>query len=137
MPSRQQQRKKAARDAALANRNVGDWTTQAEDPGVLCRALGSKSLVKQKADGGDRQELALAQLEDLREHIAHVTAQVQHVRDPSTGLLRWYGGQSKLALSGKGQSKLKFSGKVDECKPLDTGKRNSAWATGYSVTTLC
>ena len=55
MPSRQQQRRRAARDAALANRNVGDWTTQAEDPGVLCRALGTKTLVKQKADEGDRE----------------------------------------------------------------------------------
>ena len=45
-----------------------------------------------------------AQLEDLREHIAHVRAQLEHLRDTSTGLFGFHGGQSKLHLSGNGQS---------------------------------
>jgi hypothetical protein len=72
MPSRQE-RRKAERDAAkraqaqappaqaqalLANVNVtpplGDWTTQAGDPGELSRALGPR-MVKQRADAGDRE----------------------------------------------------------------------------------
>jgi TPR repeat protein len=45
--------------AALANLHVnvnplGDWTTQAEDPGELSRALGPQ-MVKQRADAGDRE----------------------------------------------------------------------------------
>ena len=76
MPSRQE-RRKAERDAAKrapgqagageaggaaaapANLNVnvnpgGDWTTQAENPVVLVRALGAE-LVKQRAGAGDRE----------------------------------------------------------------------------------
>ena len=65
-PSRQE-RRKAERDAAkrapaqaravraaVSVNPVGDWTTQEEDGSVLYRALGSKILVKQKADAGDR-----------------------------------------------------------------------------------
>ena len=45
--------------AALAKLNVnvnpvGDWTTQAEDPAVLFRALGAET-VKQRAAEGDRE----------------------------------------------------------------------------------
>jgi hypothetical protein len=72
-----------------------------------------------------RQGLTLvhfsAQLEDLREHIAHVRAQLEHLRDTSTGSFGSYGGQSELKLSGKGQSKLKLSGNGNLCKPLATG----------------
>ena len=64
-PSRQE-RRQAERDAAKrapaqagavrahVSISVGDWTTQEEDGSVLYRALGSKILVKQKADAGDR-----------------------------------------------------------------------------------
>ena len=78
MPSRQE-RRKAERDAAKrasaqagaagaggsggaaaarANVNmnpVGDWTTQAEDPGVLFRAHGDEISVKQRVSAGDRE----------------------------------------------------------------------------------
>ena len=43
--------------AALANLNVnvgGDWTTQAEDPWVLVRAVGAE-IVRQRARAGDRE----------------------------------------------------------------------------------
>jgi len=43
--------------AARANVNmnpVGDWTTQAEDPNVLFRALGAE-VVEQRAGAGDRE----------------------------------------------------------------------------------
>ena len=70
MPSRQE-RRKAERDAAKRapgqagaagaaaarvnpRNSVGDWTTQAADPDVLRRALGSR-LLKQRAGDGDRQ----------------------------------------------------------------------------------
>jgi hypothetical protein len=73
MPSRQE-RRQAERDAAkrapragaagaagataaLADLNVnagGDWTTQAEDPWVLLRALGAE-IVRQRAREGDRE----------------------------------------------------------------------------------
>ena len=74
MPSRQE-RRKAERDAAkrapgqtgaagaaaaAANVNLnprnpgGDWTTQAEDPDVLFRALGA-NIVRQRAAEGDRE----------------------------------------------------------------------------------
>ena len=59
-----------------------------------------------------------AQLEVLRKHIAHVGAQLEHLRATSTNYVRLYGGQSKLELSGNGQSKLKSSGNGNECKPL-------------------
>jgi hypothetical protein len=59
-----------------------------------------------------------AQLEDPREHIAHVRSQLEHPQDTSTGSFWSYGGQSKIRLSGKGQSKLKLSGNGNECKPL-------------------
>jgi len=36
-------------------------------------------------------------------HIAHITAQLEHLRTTSTGYFGLYGGQSKLQLSGKGQ----------------------------------
>jgi hypothetical protein len=69
-----------------------------------------------------RQGLTLAhfraQLEDLPEHIAHVRAHLEHLRDASRGLFGSYGGQSKLKLSGSGQSKFKFSRNGNECKPL-------------------
>ena len=80
MPSRQE-RRKAERDAAkrapgqaraggaggaggaaaaLANLHVnanpvGDWTTQASDPTVLTRALGTPEIVRQRAAAGDRE----------------------------------------------------------------------------------
>jgi len=59
-----------------------------------------------------------AQLEDLREHIAHVSAQLEHNRDTSMGYFGLHGGQSRLKLSEKGQSKLKLSGNGNKCKPL-------------------
>ena len=36
-----------------------------------------------------------AQLEDLRGHITHVRAQLEHLRDTSTGQFGSYGGQTK------------------------------------------
>jgi len=56
-----------------------------------------------------------AQLEDHREYIAPVRAQLEHLRATSTGYSGSYVGQSKLKLSGKGQSKLKLSGDGNEC----------------------
>jgi hypothetical protein len=69
MPSRQE-RRKAERDAAkrapaqagaagaaAARANVnplGGWTTQADDPALLLRALGAE-VVKQRAAQGDRE----------------------------------------------------------------------------------
>ena len=47
------------------------------------------------------------QLEDLREHIAHVIAQLEHLQDTSTGDVGLCGGHSQLKLSRKGKSKLK------------------------------
>jgi len=44
-------------EAANVNVNVnpvGDWTTQAEDPGALIRALGGE-IVRQRAAEGDRE----------------------------------------------------------------------------------
>ena len=76
MPPSRQERRKAERDAAKrapaqagaagaggaaaarANVNVnpvGDWTTQAEDPELLLRALGAEISVKQRAGEGDRE----------------------------------------------------------------------------------
>jgi len=50
---------------------------------------------------GAGQELTLAhfraQLEDLQEHIAHVIAQLEHLRDTSTGNLGYTG--DKVSLS--------------------------------------
>jgi len=93
MPSRQE-RRKAERDAAkrapaqaaaaaaaraagaaaaLANLNVhpgGDWTTQAKNPSVLCRALGAE-IVKQRAAAGDRHGLTLV----------HVRTQLEQLQD--------------------------------------------------------
>jgi len=43
--------------AALANLRVnpgGDWTTQADDPMLLFRALGAEGM-KRRADEGDRE----------------------------------------------------------------------------------
>jgi hypothetical protein len=72
MPSRQERRKAeraaakrapakagaaGAGGAAATGENVnpvGDWTTQAEDPLVLFRAIGSETL-KQRASAGDRE----------------------------------------------------------------------------------
>jgi len=63
MPSRQQERRKAAKRGAgqagaagAANVNPGgdSWTTQAENPLVLYRALGGETL-KQKARQGDME----------------------------------------------------------------------------------
>ena len=74
MPPSRQERRKTERDAAkrapragaagtagaaaaLANLNVnarGDWTTQAEDPWVLVRALGA-GILKHRAGEGDRE----------------------------------------------------------------------------------
>jgi hypothetical protein len=59
-----------------------------------------------------------AQLEDLRERIAHVETQLEHLPDASTGRLGVFGGRSKLKLSGKGQGQLKLSGNGKTCKPM-------------------
>jgi len=40
-------------------------------------------------------------------HIAHIRAQLEHLRDTSMGYVWSYGGHRQLKLSGKGQSKLK------------------------------
>jgi len=92
-PSRmasRQERRKAERDAAkrappgqagataaaaaAANVNprnpVGDWTTQAEDPDALLRAMGG-NIVRQRAAEGDRQGLTLV----------HVRAQLEQLQD--------------------------------------------------------
>jgi len=45
-----------------------------------------------------------AQLEDLREHIAHIRAQLEHLQDTSTGQIGFDEGQSQLKLSGNGHS---------------------------------
>ena len=70
-----------------------------------------------------------AQLEDLRGHIAHVRAQLEHLRDTSTGQFGLQVGQSELKLSGQGQSKLKLSGNGNECKPLVVGSRGAGKTT--------
>jgi hypothetical protein len=54
-------------------------------------------------------------------HIAHINAQLEHLRDTSTGQFGLCGGQSGLKLGGKGQSELKLSGNGNECKPLLQG----------------
>jgi len=63
-----------------------------------------------------------AQLEDLRGHIAHVRAQLEHLQATSTGQFGLYGRQRQLKLSEQGQSKLKLSRNGNECKPLHAGK---------------
>ena len=47
-----------------------------------------------------------------------VRAQLEYLRDTSTGSFGSYGGQDKLQQIGKRQSKLKLSGNGNECKPL-------------------
>jgi len=59
-----------------------------------------------------------AQLEDLWEHIAHVRIQPEHLRDTSIDYFGLHGVQSKLKLSGMGQSKLKLIRNGNEYKPL-------------------
>jgi hypothetical protein len=58
-------------------------------------------------------------------HRSHVRAQLEHLRDTSTGEVGFYGGHSQLKLSGKGQSKLKLSGNGNECQPLQGGREPS------------
>jgi len=58
-PSAPAQAGAAAAAAALANLNVhvsplGDWTTQASDPSLLCEALGGRTL-RQKVGEGDAE----------------------------------------------------------------------------------
>jgi len=82
-----------------------------------------------------------AELEDLREGIAHVGAQPEHLWDTSTGCCGLYGGQSKLTLSGNGQGELKLSGNWNQCEPLLRGSPSPAtgrWMAGaYARPLFC
>ena len=92
--------------AARANVNmnpVGDWTTQAEDPNVLFRALGAE-IVKQRAGAGDRE--------------AQWTLGVQLVNeaDGGAGTKLGAGGRSPKADVGFAHGIAKFPGRSPDCE---------------------
>ena len=75
-------------------------------------------LVVVSEDVGDAHDQGLT--------LAHFRAQLEDLRETSTGYVGLYGRHSQLKLSGKGQGKLKLSGNGNECKPLPMIWRNLA-----------
>ena len=57
-------------------------------------------------------------LRTFETHCSRQSSTLEHLWDTSTGYFRLFEGQMKLKMSRKGQSELKLSGNVNECKPL-------------------